>query len=139
MILKIKNLVEEYADIFPHRTLDILPLISSKNDKILLKYRSNYTMSNFLICCGNYRDKHGKVLDLKYTDITEAMRMKAEDFYIWGYLEEQGFSEFEMKLSDFFSYKPESFYNLDSKIWVVRDSNFSPMTLEEYKYTKRLF
>ena len=139
MILKIKTLVDDYADIFPHSTLDILPLISTKNDKILLKYRSNYTMSNFLICCGNYRDKNGSVLDLKYSDIDLALKKYAVDFYIWGYLEEQGFSEFEMKMSDFFSYKPESFYNIDSKIWVERDSKFSPMTLEEYRYTKRLY
>jgi len=138
MILKIKTLVNDYADIFPHLTLDILPKISTRSDKILLKYRSEYTMSNFLICAGNYRDRNGKVLDLKYTDIRNAIRLKAEDFYIYGYLEEQGLSEFEMRMSDFFSHKPESFYNLDSKIWVKRDSNFAPMTVEEYRYTKRL-
>ena len=52
MILKIKTLVDDYADIFPHSTLDILPLISTKNDKILSKITrfagSNTMSSNFV-------------------------------------------------------------------------------------------
>jgi hypothetical protein len=137
MLFKIEKLLNSYPKEFPMNTFNILPYCSEDLDRIYLKYRSTFSMTNFLICGGNYVTKSGKPLDVPYSNFKEAKRRRAVDYAICGYVEEQGYSTFNMYLSEFVSFKGGGLF--DESVWVIRDLNFIPMTFENYKYSKRLF